>query len=447
MAVVAPKVKSVVADKPMKAFQLIAVAVCILTNVTDGFDSSAMAYAGPGLIREWGLKADVLGAMLSANALGLVLGALVVAPAADTIGRRRVILGSLAMITVTMLLTPLAPSPAVLWVIRLLTGLGVGALVPSLAVMVSEYSNKKWGNVLLSCIWVGYAVGSTLVSMVAAETIHLGWRYIFYVAGAMNAVMLVAGLFLLPESLNFLLARQPRNALARINVLLGKLGENRLEVLPAAQTATEKKRASSIGAILSPAFLVTTLMLWLASFAHYFVSFFLTGLNPKVLADAGLTAKAALSIGTVTAPAAAIGVLLMGFLSSRIPVARLAAACFVLAIIGLVTFALSKADPTILYFAAGVSSFGIQAALTCVVITATHFYPPEVRGTGVGWTIGIGRLGAIFGPFFGGLMLSLDWDRRSLYPMFAVVAVVGAIAILIAAVTAARLQKGEGAAA
>lgn len=422
-------VRKAVESGPLGLWQIVTLVLCVLINISDGLDTSSVAYAAPSLLREWGMGTRLMGLVFSAGATGLVCGAIFVAPLADRVGRRTIIIGAVVANGVSMLATALIHSVELLLFLRLVTGLGIGALVPSLSVMVVEFSNERRGNIALALVHVGFAIGAMLGGAVGALLIGpYGWRAIFVFAGLVSLVLAAVSYLLLPESLNFLLTRQPRGALARANTLLARLGEPPLDALPPRQ---ERTRRGGLLRIVAPEYRTETLLLWLAAFSRYFVSYFLTQWKPQILVLAGVTRELAIASGIVTGGAAILGALLMGTFADAIGARRATCAGFLLCAVSLVAFGFVEATPVLLLTFAGLALFAIEATFTGVVITSTRFYPPEFRATGVGYTIGVGRFGAIAGPYLGGALLAMNLDRGYVYPVYAAVCLVGAVAIVI----------------
>ncbi|MCM8732047.1 MFS transporter [Hephaestia sp. GCM10023244] len=424
-------VRKAVEAGPLRRWQIITLVLCVLINISDGLDTSSVAYAAPSILREWGVGARAMGLVFSVGAAGLVCGALFIAPQADRVGRRTIILGAVAANSLSMLATAFIHSVELLLLLRFVTGLGIGALVPSLSVMVVEFSTERRGNIFLALVHVGFAIGAMLGAAVGALLIGpFGWQAIFIFAGLVSLVLTIVAFWLLPESLNFLLTRQPRNALARANILLARLGEPPLDALPPRE-AEGKRRAGLLHTILAPRYRTLTLLLWLAAFSRYFVSYFLTQWKPQILVLAGVTPELAIASGIVTGGAAILGALLMGTVAATVGARRATCASFMLCAASLVLFGVVEAEPVLLLAVAGLALFAIEATFTGVVITSTRFYPPEFRTTGVGFTIGVGRFGAIAGPYLGGALLAMGLDRSFVYPVYAAVCGVGAVAIMI----------------
>jgi predicted MFS family arabinose efflux permease len=297
--------------------------------------------------------------------------------------------------------------------------------------MVVEFSNEKRGNLFLALVHIGFAIGAILGSAIGAIVIEVyGWRAIFFAAAIITSTTTIACYVALPESANFLLARQPANALERVNKIRKRLGQSVLSALPP-KPQGKVRTFSSVLAILSPDLLRATLLLWVASFMRFFISYFLSGWKPQVLVMAGFTDRAAIAVGMATSAAASVGVLCMGLFAAKIGAARATSIMMVGCAAALMAFGFTEA-PIPLVLLAAACMFTIDAAFTGILITSTRFYSVENRSTGVGFTVGIGRIGAIIGPYVGGALIGMGFDRSVYFPVYASAAIIGAIAIVAA---------------
>ena len=427
---IAPRQLTDEARHTVTPWQLVTVLYCVAIYIADGLDIAVTAYAAPALMKDWSLSPKTMGLILSAGSLGLVVGASLIALLADRFGRRAVILISVMEVSVMLIMLSTVHSVGWLLGLRFIASVGIGALVPTLNVMLLEYGRGRAGNVFLSVGHVGYAIGAVVGAIVGAALIGpYGWRALFLFSGILTAVIGALGWFLLPESLSFLLMRQPRGALARANRILGGLGEPPLESLPSRPPQTQQS-LQTYRILFTKDLVKPTLLLWLASVAYYFTFYFFASWTPQVLVTAGLSSQAAIGSGVITGVGAAIGAVGAGILSLRFNSRRLTAASFAITATGLVLFAISGSHAALLLSAAGATSVAVQAIYTGLVIVAAELYPVQARTTGVGFMIGIGRLGAIVGPYAGGALMALDWGRLSYYSVFAASCLIGAVAVL-----------------
>lgn len=435
-------IKSIGQDGPLTLWQIIVVALCVLANICDGLDTTSIAYAAPSLLREWNISPEHFGVVLSAGAFGMLVGAILIAPQADKVGRRAIIVAATTTSSICMFGLAASQNLTQLMIFRFMVGMCVGALLPSLSIMVVEFSNEKRGNLFLALVHIGFAIGAILGAAIGASVVETyGWRAIFLTGAIITSTTAIACWAALPESVNFLLARQPANALARVNKIRERFGQSPLNELPPKSTA-KVKTFSSVAAILSPQLIRATLLLWVASFSRFFISYFLTGWKPQVLVMAGFTDRAAIAVGMATSTAASVGVLCMGLFAAKIGAARATGIMLAGCAAALMGFGFTE-SPLPLVLLAVACMFTIEAAFTGILITSARFYSIENRTTGVGFTVGIGRIGAIVGPYVGGALIGMGFDRSSYFPVYASAAVIGAIAIVAAMARPPDTREGN----
>src|SRR5580658_9877491 len=139
----------------------VAIGVCVILNMFDGFDVLVISLAAPGISGEWSLTSSQLGLLFSAGLLGMVIGSLFVAPIADRLGRRAVVLACILVVGVGMMLAAWANHYALLAIARLITGIGVAGILACAVVLVSEYSSDHWRNSAIFLYTFGYSFGAT----------------------------------------------------------------------------------------------------------------------------------------------------------------------------------------------------------------------------------------------------------------------------------------------
>ncbi|MDF2490601.1 MAG: putative major facilitator superfamily transporter [Pseudomonas sp.] len=415
----------------MGRFQCLAIGICIVLNMIDGFDVLVMAFTAASVSAEWGLSGAQVGLLLSAGLFGMAAGSLFIAPWADRFGRRPLILACLVISGVGMLLSALSQSPLQLALLRGLTGLGIGGILASSNVIASEYASKRWRGLAVSLQSTGYALGATLGGLLAVWLLgHWGWRSVFLFGGIVTVLVIPLVLLWLPESLDFLLMRRPPDALARINRLAAKLGQPALQQLPA-PTLREAGAATGFGQLLAPAMRRTTLVIWLLFFLVMFGFYFVMSWTPKLLVAAGLSAQQGITGGVLLSVGGILGAALIGGLSSRWPLSRVLALFMLITAGLLVLFVVSGSSVSgvlALGLLIGLFSNGCVAGLYAL---SPVVYDASVRATGVGWGIGIGRIGAILSPTVAGVLLDDGWQPLHLYGVFASVFVIAAGCLLL----------------
>lgn len=414
---------------PMNRFQWTAIGICILLNMIDGFDVLVMAFTAASVSAEWSLNGAQVGLLLSAGLFGMAAGSLFIAPRADRFGRRPLILFCLLLCGLGMLCSALAQSPTQLALLRGFTGLGIGGILASSNVIAAEYANRRWRPLAVSLQSTGYALGATFGGLLAVWLIgHWGWRSVFLAGGLISLAAIPLVLAGLPESLDFLLARRPANALARVNGLARRLGLQSLDALPEARS----RQASGVAMLqlLAPTLRRSTLLIWLLFFLAMFGFYFIMSWTPKLLTAAGLTAQQGITGGVLLSIGGIFGAALVGALSARVPLARVLQGFMLVTAALLVLFlglASSLAAALGLGLLIGLFANGCIAGLYAL---SPLIYPAGVRATGVGWAIGVGRLGAILSPTVAGLLLDDGWQPLHLYGVFAVVFAAAALVLL-----------------
>lgn len=418
----------------MSPYQYAVVALCCLANIADGFDVVSLALAAPVLSGEWAIDPAMMGALFSAAAVGLTVGAFIVAPQADRFGRRPVMLSALGLLAIALLLTGISTNIWQLLVLRFITGVGLGTLVVCLNTTVAEFTSVKVRNLCLAIMHTGFTMGMIGGSGIAALVLEpIGWHAIFLSAGIMNVFTFLAGLFLLAESPTFLANRGRPDDLRRLDQLGKRMRiPNFRELVTQASRAEHKPTESKLKTLLTGELRRRTILLWVASLTYAIVGYFLMNWKPTILANAGLSPTLAAASGIVTGAFGTLGHLAMGLFARRVGEGRLTAIFFAAAAVTLVIFGLQPPIPVFLLIMAGVTTFFVVGAYTGLFLVSVVMYPPSAQNTGLGFVVGFGRVGAIIGPMIGGVLLSTGFDRMDTYFVFAIIAVIPAITMHLA---------------
>lgn len=421
----------------MSRFQVASIAVCVALNMLDGFDVLVMAFTAPALSADWKLKGAQLGVLLSAGLFGMAGGSLLLAPWADRFGRRAIILVSLTLITVGMLLSAAAQNVSQLAALRALTGIGIGGILASISVITAEYSSDKWRSNAMSMQVIGYPFGATIGGSIAAVLIQeYGWRSAFLFGAIASLLMLPVVLRYLPESLDFLLAKRPADALQRLNDLLHRLQHAPVSELPEVP-ASEREHAQGnpVGRLFLGPLARSTMLIWTSFFMLMASFYFVLSWTPKLLVSAGLSNAQGITGGVLLNLGGIAGGALFGYLSSRLNLKRLAAAYLVLSGASLVLFGGFTADLTTISMIAAFLIVLLMGALVSgsmagLYALAPILYPAAIRTTGMGLAIGIGRFGAILAPTAAGFLIDGGWQPPELYYLFAIPLVLGMATVL-----------------
>jgi benzoate transport len=414
----------------VSAQQMLVVGLCMFFNMLDGFDITAMAVIAGSVSAELELTADRLGWIFSFALAGMMGGAMVLAPVADIIGRRKLIILAIALIGVSMMLTAAATTLTEFVVLRFISGLGAGAMLASQAALASEYSPDKLRAFSVAAVTSGYPLGAMMTSVIAAQVMpSWDWRGMFWFGGILTFSMFLVAWLLIPESLMYLFERRPPGALGRINQILRRLGKEPIAALPTAVAGRAEKLGFATGMLrlLHADQLKTTLTLWTAFLLCFSTLYFLMSWIPKLMEDSGFGAEAGRDAYLLFNLGGVIGIYVMGWLSTRYKLTDLICCLSVAAAIFMVVFALAPKQLNLLLALTLVVGILQQGGFTGLYSAAAKAYPTTIRSTGIGWSIGLGRFGAVVGPAAAGYLIAAGVDMSANYIIFAVPMAIGGL--------------------
>lgn len=377
-----------------------AILICFLMNMLDGMDVMVISYAAPAISKEWLISPQSLGIVFSAALLGMTIGAMLIAPLADKVGRKNMILLSNVLMGLSVFSTSWANSIEVLTLIRVISGIGIGCMLACTAALTAESAPAKTKDFWVSFVMAGYPIGAVLSGMVAASVIPTsGWNFIFQIAGACSFVSFPFVYFLLKESTEFMANKQ-------------------------------KSSSHTVKDLLHEEHRSSTLRLWVTIFLAFATLYFLTTWIPKLASVAGLSEKLAIYAGTVFNLGAFVGIVLQGYLSSKFGLQKTIAAFLFLTSLLMLIFGLFIGTNMVLVIF-GLIGFGIQGGFVGLYSLAAKLYPTQIRATGIGGAVGVGRIGAIIGPLLGGILIGIGLTMSSNFIIFAVPTLVGGVVVLL----------------
>ena len=413
--------------QPVGGFQIRLLATCAAVLFLDGFDTQAIGFVAPALAREWGVTKVALGPVFSAGLFGLMIGALLLGPLADRVGRKKIIIVSTVAFGLGALVTTLVQDVSSLIVIRFLTGLGLGGAMPNAIALTSEFNPRRRRATMVMIMFCGFSVGAALGGLLAAALIpQFGWRSVFVVGGVAPLLLAPILAVKLPESVRFLALTRGFDARVAQLLLLVNPGA---VFAPATRFVVDEPKLSGIPVkhLFTSGRTVPTLLLWVVFFMSLLDLYFLSNWLPTVLNDFGASLSQAAVIGSMLQIGGVVGTVALGSVIDRFSFRALAlvyfAAVFAVGAIGQLGH--SAVFVTVAIFAAGFCIVGGQIAANAL---AAGYYPTSVRATGVGWALGIGRVGAIVGPLIGGALLDMKWSAGEVFLMAAAAALCAALA-------------------
>jgi AAHS family 4-hydroxybenzoate transporter-like MFS transporter len=418
-------------SRGLGSFQIAIFVLFGLFIVMDGFDVQAMGYVAPAIIDDWGIEnADMTGAF-TFGLIGLFIGAIVFGMAGDRLGRRRVLLASTLAFSLLTFLSGRAGSLEVLISVRFFAGLSLGAILPNATALIGEFSPRRRRIAMMMIVTNGFTVGAMLGGFLAAWLIpNFGWRSVFYVGAAVPLALLVPMAIWLPESLQYLVLR--RNDSREISKWLKRIDpQARVDGSARFTVGEQKARGFPIRRLLDEGRAGGTLLLWIANFLNVMNAYFISSWLPTVIRDAGFSTSTAVLVGATVQTGGVLGTLVIAGVLPRIGFIPILGACFGTACISLALLGQPMLALWLIFavaFFAGWGIFGGQPALNALSAT---FYPTDLRSTGIGAGLGVGRFGAVFGPSLAGLLMARQWTTESMFYTFAVPALLATLAVLL----------------
>jgi MFS transporter, AAHS family, 4-hydroxybenzoate transporter len=422
-------VADVIDGSAVGGFQIRLFVLCALCLIMDGFDVQVIGFVAPEITREWNVAPSALGPVLGAGNFGVLIGALLFTMVADKIGRRPVLVWSTLFFSVMMLLTAMASSVEQLLALRFVTGIGLGSVIPNATALIGEYSPKRLRVTLMMSITVGFTAGAAFGGFIAAWLIPLfGWRSVFQFGGAVPLVIALLMWVWLPESMQILILRKKateaaRRYLRQVNPA-ASVGDGELVV------TEESREGVPASHLFRDGRMAGTLLLWFANFMNILLIYSLSGWMPTVARGAGYPTSTAVLAGTVLQVGGTLGTWAFAWLIARLTFIPVLVGSFFVACLSIAIVGWSLGTPTtlmVVMFVAGWCTIGAQPGLNALSAT---FYPTYLRSTGVGWGLGIGRIGAIVGPIIGGQLLAQQWTPTALFYVAAIPAAAAAVGTL-----------------
>lgn len=416
---------------PVSITQYIVFAIAFLLNVVDGFDVVAMSVAMPSLTADWGISATEKGYILSAALIGMTLGAMFLAPFADKIGRRNILIIATIMIGVSMVVTGFIPQ-SVEWMIaiRAISGLGIGIIFANSATIGAEFAPEKMRNLVVTIIVMGYAAGATIVGPIANAIIESsGWEMVFVYGGLFTLLMTVVLYFYLPESIEFVAtqAGNENDKLYRINRILSSMGCTAMSELP--EHTVEKQRIS-VANLFKQDLGMQTMGVWLIYFMGFMSLYFLMSWIPTLFVNSGYERSQGIAALTLYNLGAVAGIVLIGLIATKIKLAKPIAIYFIGSAVFLALVAYWQ--PTSVFWLNTlifIIGFLLQGAFTAMYAMAARVYPTSVRATGIGWAAGLGRIGAILSPIVAGYLVAAHWGMYDLFMLFALPLLIAGVVV------------------
>jgi MFS transporter, AAHS family, 4-hydroxybenzoate transporter len=425
-------VAELIDSRPVGRFQVGVFATSLAIALLDGLDLQSMGLAAPSIAREWGVPPEAFGTVFSAAPAGMVVGAFTMGALADHWGRKRLVIAATLIFGLGTAVTPLAPNLDVMAVVRFLTGLGLGGVLPNLISLVTEFAPTRLRATLVTIAFSGLPFGSMLGGLIGRWLIPAyGWEAIFYVGGLVPVAIAVLAAFHLPESLRFLAAHGGRRAEA-LHILRQVAPDQQIDAGVELMVPETTGRRVSPARLFGPGRTAITVVLALVVALNLFMLYFALNWLPTLFGRAGISAERALLATVVVNVGGGLGSITWGMLIDRFGGFRVMAAAGVVASIALGMLGVGPRYPALLIPALFVAGACIMGGMPGLYAVIAGVYPTTIRSTGVGTVLAAGRIGSVLGPAAGGLLLALDWSMAAIFAAMASPGLLWGVAMCVA---------------
>ena len=409
-------------------FQVVAFGAIMM--MLDGYDLSAMGLAVPAIAEAWAIEPSSFRWALSASLMGVGVGSLLAGLCGDRWGRRATLTGMFGFGAMACLGTVFATNVNELVFWRFLVGIGMGGAIPNIIALVSELMPAKRRPLMIVLVYSGAAVGGGLGSLLASVIVPLyGWQSVFMVGGILPLVVALFVFKALPESPAFLIAngRRDPQASATILRLRPDFPKDQTERLSFIDSGLGLR--PGVGALFGKNLGIATLLFWTLFICTQAMVFFIQSWYPTLLTRNGYDIETALQIFSLWDFGALTGGIVVAGLASHFKLEKLLSFAYLLAAVCLGMLSLDIQNTTVTQILTFATGFSVVGASFCMGALAAGFYPSEIRATGVGWGLGVGRVGSISSPLICGAVLAAGWTNSEIFTTAMLPALIASISV------------------
>lgn len=429
-------VAQIIDDSKMGMLQRLVLYFCGTVMIFDGFDVQLITFVAPVLTKALDIDKAMLAPVFAAGLLGTMSGAFVFGPLADRFGRKNVLLSAVSLFGLCALGTITSTTINEFYVWRFVGGLGLGGATPIAVAMTSEYCSKRFRSTLVMIMYCGYSVGAAGGGVLSAYLIPaFGWQSVFIVGGLVPLVTVALMCWTMPESIGYLVLRTEK--IEKISRLIRCIDASvNLDNVKKFSFHKDTAKGFPVMDLFTNGMLSKTLVLWVMFFTNIVSLYFMVSWFPTLISSLGVPVKQAVLSSTLIQVGSIAGTLSISGLVQRFAPFRLLATGYLggaSSLLLLSTLGSSTTFLPVLAFIAGYFVIGTQTAANAV---GALVYPTSMRSTGIGWALGVGRIGSVVGPVIGGALVGLKWLVSDLF----VVAAIPAVVAMMAALTMLRLQ-------
>lgn len=437
----APTVSEMIDQRPLSRFQVWTMALCALVVVLDGFDTQSIGFLAPSMAESLRIPVKNFGPIFGAALFGLMISSMLIGPIADRCGRKWPIVICTLLFGTFAMLTARASSFTELRNFRFVTGLGLGGALSNVVALMSEYAPKRLVAVAVSILFCGMPAGAVLGALVSWFMLpRWGWQSVFYAGGVLPFVLALLLFAILPESVRYLeiSGRDPR----RITKILARISPDLAAASFTQAPREDQRRKVPMIHLFTEGRAGATILLWIPYFMNLLILYFIVSWQPALLRQSGMPAKAGIAAIFLFSAGGIAGSATEGILINRWGVFTVLLAEFISSALLIGSLAYSTFFPLTMIITL-VLGFVVQAAQAGLNVIGATIYPTSIRSTGIGWALGIGRIGSIVGPVLVGVLLKLAWGPREIFLAGAIPALSAAAAALVSLWLRRNLPAGQ----
>jgi MFS transporter, AAHS family, 4-hydroxybenzoate transporter len=419
----------------IQMIHLTVLGVCFLTNVIDGLDTQIIGITASPIAKDLGVSLPMFSLVFTASTMGVLLGAMLLGRLADRIGRRPSLVIFTILFGVLTLVTPLVRSATELAALRFASGLGLGGAMPVFLTLVAEYAPKSRRALATGLLWCGYPIGGVVGGVLGSVLIDSrGWQVMYIIGGCLALGVAALQWALLPESPFYLVLRPDRQD--RVRKLVRRIAPG-FPVSDADYVAGDERElrqartTAKVAEIFTDGRTATTALLWLSLFCTFTITKFTVLWAPSLFEAAGMSAGKAALMQAIGNMAGVPSMVLAGFFLDRIGAGRVLPVTYGLLSLAMVTLAFFLKDGTVV--AVSMVAIGLLGSpgVAGLLFLATTIYPSQLRSTGVGFAMGVGRTGQIFVALFVGGILALGLGPSGVVLTMAAVPLTALVAVIL----------------
>lgn len=419
---------------PPRTLMYFILLICFISVAADGYDLGIYGAVLPSILQyeAWQLTESQAGVIASYALIGMFIGTVFIGAITDRIGRKWTLIGCVTLFSLTMIACAVAPTPELFGLFRFIGGIGLGGVLPTASVLAVEYSLPQRRSFNYSLMFFGYSIGTVLSAYLAILLLEaFGWRFMFWI-GAIPLVLIPIMIKYLPESVNYLLSRNEREKAEKICERYQmdiSFFEEQEQGVKKGESVAASKENRSIKNLFKKEHLRATLFLWLTYVMGFYLVYGLITWLPQIMNNLGYSLNSSLSFLLVMNLSAGIGAILVSMIADRRGSKAVLTICYFLAALSAFLLTVGALPMIVTYILVGIAGLGSVGSTQLLNAFVTKYYPVHLRATGLGFGLGIGRIGAISGPILIGFLLSMNVDLIWSFYTFVIAGIIAAVGI------------------